>query len=110
MVQVYSSYVFSANERKNLMSDHPLAEDIPRLGWVQAAFNQSAANLVIDIYAGSVLVVQRLVPLVKSTAPIIPDDFIVNFAVGPGDKLVFDALEEDAATPTLLWAMRYIPA
>lgn len=110
MLQIYAANVMVASVRKNLMEDHPLAQFAPSFGLVQAAFNQSAANLVIDIYSGTTLVVARLVPLVKATAPIFPEDFVVNFAIAPGEQIVFDALEEDAATPTLLWAMRFIPA
>jgi len=110
MLQVYASYTFVASTRKNLMEDHPLAQFAPSYGIVQAAFNQSAANLIIDVYSGTTLVVQRLVPLVKATGPIFPEDYIVNFAIAPGEQIVFDVLEEDAATPTLLWGMRFLPA
>lgn len=110
MLQIYTSYVAVASVRKNLMEDHPLAQFAPSFGLVQAAFNQSAANVVIDVYSGTTLVVARLVPLVKTTAPVFPEDYIVNFAIAPGEQIVFDMLEEDAATPTILWGMRFIPA
>lgn len=110
MLYVQAQRVYTANERKNLLDDHPLAQFAPSFGLVEAAFNQSAANLVIDIYSGTTLVSQRLVPLVKGTAPIYPEDFLIQFAIGPGEQIVFDSLEEDAATPTLLWSMRFRPA
>lgn len=110
MLYIQAQRAFTANERKNLMEDHPLAQFAPGFGLVEVGFNQSAANLVIDVYAGTNLISQRLVPLVKATAPIYPDDYLVRFAVAPGEQIVLDALEEDAATPTLLWSLRFTPA
>lgn len=110
MLQVYAHKVFAADERADLLVDYPLAQYAPGYGMVQAAFNQSAANIVIDIYSGTTLVSQRAVPLVKATAPVFPEDYVFTFAIAPGERILFDALEEDAATPTLLWAMRFIPA
>jgi len=110
MLFVQDETVFVADTRVNLMEAHPLAQFAPGFGLVEAGFNQSAANLVIDIFAGTNLISQRLVPLVKATAPIYPEDYLIRFAVAPGEQIVFDALEEDGATPTLLWALRFTPA
>lgn len=109
MLFIQDSFTFVASTRKHLLDDFPLAQFAPGFGVVQAAFNLSAAGVTIDIYSGTTIVSQRLVPLVKSTAPIYPDDYVVTFAVAPGDQIDFDALP-DASTPVALWAMKFIPA
>ncbi len=109
MLFIQDQTVFVASTRVNLMAAHPLAQFAPGFGLVEIGLNQSAANLVVDVFAGTNLIAQRLVPLVKATAPIYPEDYLIRFAVAPGEQIVLDALEEDAATPTLLWALRFTP-
>jgi len=110
MLYVQASDILVASTRLNLMAAHPLAEIAPSFGIVQAGFNLSALGAQIDIYSGTNLISQRLIPLIKATMPIFPEDFLVQFAIAPGERITFDLLETAAATPTLLWAMRFIPA
>lgn len=110
MIPIYTSYTFAANERKNLMEDFPLAQFAPRFGWIRAAFNQSAADLNIDVFSGTNLIYQRMIPQVKSTSPILPDDYIAQFPIAPGEQIVLDALEINGNTPVLLWALNFVPA
>ena len=108
---IQATKTFTANETDNdLLSDYPLNQYADAFAMVQVAFNVSAANVQISINTGSSMVCERLVPLVKSTAPIFPDDFLVTFAIGPGERIQIKAEEVSGATPTMLWAMRVFPS
>lgn len=48
----------------------------------------SATGGFITIQAGPTIVLEESPPTVKTTMPVIPDDFLYTAAVAPGDRLV----------------------
>lgn len=109
MLFIQDSFTFVASTRKLLMEDHPLAQFAPSFGLVEMAFNLSAAGVTIDVFGGTNVITSRMVPLVKATAPVYPEDYVLRFAVAPGEQILIDALP-DATTPVALWGMRFTPA
>lgn len=109
MQDVYDSYTFVASTPRYLLASHPLSEFTDQYGVVQCAFNASAAGINLSIWTGNFQVYNALVPLVKATSPIFPDDYTFSFPIGPGMRLVIYGTV-DATTPVLLWAMRFFPA
>lgn len=112
MQAIMGRRVITASVSNLLLTAFPLSEFAPGFGMVQMAFNVSAlgAGDGISIWTDTNQVYNGLVPLVKATSPIFPDDYLYNFPMGPGQRLVVDYLEAAAATPTLLWALRWLPA
>lgn len=55
---------------------------------VSVAVVASATGGFITIQAGPTIVLEESPPTVKTTMPVIPDDFLYSFAGAPGDRLV----------------------
>lgn len=51
----------------------------------------SATGGFITIQAGPTIVLEESPPTVKTSMPTVPDDFLYNAAVAPGDRLVIRA-------------------
>lgn len=109
MQPIYASHTFTANQVKRLLEDFPQSEYAGRFGIVQCAFNVSAAQVTVNVWTGTNQVYNGLTPLVKGTAPN-ADDFLFAFPIAPGERLVLEATETAGATPSMLWAMRFLPA
>lgn len=60
-------------------------------GVVSIACVAAATGTFITIQAGPTLILEESPPTVKTTMPVIPDDFIYQSAVVPGDRLVIRA-------------------
>jgi len=57
-------------------------------GVVSAGVVASATGGFITIQAGPTLILEESPPTVKTTMPVVPDDFLYQAAVVPGDRLV----------------------
>jgi hypothetical protein len=51
----------------------------------------SATGGFITIQAGPTIILEESPPTVKATMPTVPDDFLYNAALAPGDRLVLRA-------------------
>jgi len=60
-------------------------------GVVSVAVVASVTGGFITIQAGPTLILEESPPSVKGTMPIVPDDFLYQAAVVPGDRLVLRA-------------------
>lgn len=70
---------------------------------VSFGFAQSATGLQLDISASERLLAKTLVPIIKATTPVYPDDFIVKGAPAlAGERLVVSARNTTAGALTLL--------
>jgi len=58
-----------------------------RTGQVTLAFTQSAAGLDLDIILGARVETTGSEPVVKSIAPIVPDDLFGTYAIGQGEQV-----------------------
>lgn len=111
MQSIYTSHVFSALETKFLLEDHPFSEFSPGFGICQLALNVTPVDLLeVSIWTGTNQVFDAIGPLLKTTAPVFPDDYLFNFPIAPGERLVIKAVQTPTGTPTLRWAFRYLPA
>lgn len=77
-------------------------EFLPYDANVAMGFTQSATGLLVGVYAGTDLVALDIVPIVKATSPVNPDDFTVNFDAYEGTRLVVSVRNPTAGTLTLL--------
>lgn len=60
-------------------------------GVVNIACVASATGGFITIQAGPTLILEESPPTVKTSMPVVPDDFLYSAAVVPGDRLVLRA-------------------
>jgi hypothetical protein len=66
-------------------------EYVRQPGVVSMGVVAAATGTFITIQAGPTLILEESPPTVKTTMPVIPDDFIYQSAVVPGDRLVIRA-------------------
>lgn len=57
-------------------------------GVVSIGVTASATGGFITIQAGPTIILEESPPVVKTTMPVVPDDFLYTAAVAPGDRLV----------------------
>jgi hypothetical protein len=74
----------------NLLSGSAF-EYVRQAGVVSMGVVASATGGFITIQAGPTLILEESPPTVKTTMPVIPDDFLYQSAVVPGDRLVIRA-------------------
>lgn len=77
-------------------------EFLPYNANVAMGFTQSATGLLVSVYAGSDLIAFELVPVIKATSPVNPDDFSVNFDAYEGTRLVVAVRNPTAGTLSIL--------
>lgn len=61
----------------------------------------SATGTFITIQAGPTIILEESPPTVKTTMPTVPDDFLYNAALAPGDRLVLRARNPTAGSITV---------
>lgn len=100
---IYQSDSIAANTlNANIVSGNRF-EFLDRDAYVSAGFSMSAAGLEVDVSLSARVIASRLVPVVKATSPVKPDDFIVSMAPGlAGDRLVIAARNTTGGALTLL--------
>lgn len=82
-------------------------EFLDRPAVINAGFAQSAAGLLISVYANGRVLAKDLVPVVKATTPLFPDDFLINDeVVDAGERLIEDARNTTGGALTLLSVFR----
>jgi len=70
-------------------------------GVVSIAAVASATGTFITIQAGPTLILEESPPTIKATMPTVPDDFLYQSAVVPGDRLVLRFRNPTAGAITL---------
>lgn len=63
-------------------------EYVRQPGVVSIGVTAAATGSFITIQAGPTLILEESAPIVKTVMPVIPDDFLYQSAVVPGDRLV----------------------
>jgi hypothetical protein len=104
-----STSVLTAVVNDNVIAGNQF-EFAPFRSIVQIGLNQSATGFEIDVLCGSRAIVTRLIPLIKTTSPIIPDDFIVTFGALQGERIIIRARNTSGGTLVLLTTVRFTPA
>jgi len=72
-----------------------------RTGITSLAFTQSALGLDLDIYLGGRVESSGTEPVVKSIAPIVPDDQSGSFAIGQGEQVAIPVRNTTGGAITL---------
>lgn len=75
-------------------------EYVRQAGVVSIGCVASATGGFITIQAGPTLILEESPPLIRTTMPVIPDDFYYQSAVVPGDRLVVRARNPTAGALT----------
>lgn len=60
-------------------------------GIVSIGVVASATGGFVTIQAGPTIILEESPPIVKTTMPVVPDDFLYTAALAPGDRLVLRA-------------------
>lgn len=77
-------------------------EFLDRDSYVSCGFSQTAAGFLVDVSLSARLLASQIVPVVKATAPVKPDDFVVAMAPGAaGERLVISSRNTNVGTITL---------
>lgn len=58
---------------------------------VSLGVTAAATGTFVTVQAGGEVVLEESAPIVKTTMPVIPDDFALNFAVAAGRRLIVAA-------------------
>ncbi len=60
-------------------------------GVVSIGVCAAATGTFVTIQAGPTIILEESPPIVKTTMPVVPDDFLYTAAIAPGDRLVLRA-------------------
>lgn len=60
-------------------------------GVVSIGVTAAATGTFITLQAGPTIILEESPPVVKTTMPVVPDDFLYTAALAPGDRLVLRA-------------------
>lgn len=97
----------------NSVNDNVLAgnqfEFAPTRSRVEIGLNQSATGLEIDVLVGSRSVITRMIPLIKATTPIYPDDYLVTTGALAGERIIIRARNTTGGALTLLTNVKFTP-
>lgn len=97
----------------NTINDNLLAgsqwEFLPFNAHLHFGLNASATGLIIDAYSGTDALVEGMVPLIKATAPIFPDDFTLEDIAAAGERIKVRARNTTGGNLTLLTTVRITP-
>jgi hypothetical protein len=92
----------------NLLSGSAF-EYVRQQGVVSMGVVASASGGFITIQAGPTLILEESPPTVKTTMPVIPDDFLYQSAVVPGDRLVIRARNPTGGSITFRAVVQVAP-
>lgn len=74
-------------------------------GMVTVALTQSATGLICDVTVGSELEAPSVSPIIKATAPVIPDEVLGSFAGLRGELVSLSCRNTTAGALTLFYAL-----
>lgn len=86
-----------------------LWERLPYDARVAFGMNASAIGLEVDVYSGSDAVAENMIPLIKATTPVFPDDFVLEDAAAAGERLKVRVRNTTGGALTLLTSVRIFP-
>lgn len=84
-------------------------EFLPFHARLEFGFAASAIGLVIDVYTGSDTLCEEMVPLIKATAPVYPDDFTLTDVAAAGERIKVRVRNTTGGALTLLTTVRITP-
>lgn len=69
----------------------------------------NGADLRIDVYSGTDLLAENMIPSIANRTPLYPDDFPLNDAVGAGEKIKVRVRNVNVAARTLFFSVKFTP-
>lgn len=99
----------AANATNDNVNSGDQYEFAPFRSIVEVGLNQSVTGLEVDVLCGSRSISTRIIPLIKTTAPIWPDDFLVKFGAQRGERVIVRARNTTAGAINLLSTTKYNP-
>lgn len=105
---MYNSYASAASAN---VSDVLTSEALPRRvatrdGMCEIGLTGSAAGLSLGVIFGDRVIGSNIAPLVKATAPILPDDRVVREPIMAGEIVSISLVNTVAATNTLRYSIK----
>lgn len=108
MLSQISTSVGASSTTENVLSGDLL--EIPEEPMIyEFGLNQSATGLILDVYVGQVAIAASLVPLIKTTAPVYPEDFPLQAGVLGGQRVKIRARNTTGGALTLLTTIKATP-
>ncbi len=107
LIQRSDSIAANATEENVLVGS--LWERLPFNARLAFGLNASAIGLEIDVYTGSDAVVENLIPLIKTTTPLFPDDFALEDVAAAGERIKVRVRNTTGGALTLLTSVRISP-
>jgi len=107
------SVLVAANGAVTNVVSGSIFEFIPDDAEVEIGLNQSASGVIGRVACDSEIALEDTGTtnlLVKSTLPIYPDDYLLNFLCVGGSRLTINLRNTTATAITVLWAVRINPA
>jgi hypothetical protein len=69
----------------------------------------NGADLRIDVYSGTDVLAEGLIPSVQNRAPLWPDDYALNDVAAAGERIKIRVRNLNAVARTLFYAVRITP-
>jgi hypothetical protein len=103
-----SDSVLTAVTNDNILAGNQF-EFAPTRCIIDIALNASATGFEVDVLIGSRSIVTRMIPLIKTTAPIVPDDFVIRTGAQAGERIIIRLRNTSGGTLTMLTTVRFTP-
>jgi hypothetical protein len=105
-----SSQAFTALQTiDDVLVNNVLASNFRRRFAVSYGFTASATGLQLDLKVGLNFVVVNMLPSLQNRFPVFPDDYLGQFGVVPGDRIILTGREVSNNARTLFFAFRFRP-
>ncbi len=84
-------------------------EFLPFNAHLAFGFCASAVGLIVDAFSGQDVLCESMVPLIKGTSPIFPDDFVLEDVAGAGERIKVRIRNVSGGTLTVFTTVRITP-
>lgn len=109
MALIQSSISIAANAVNDNVIAGSQWEFLPFNAHLLFGLVQSVTGLVLDVYTGQDALVESMIPIIKATAPIFPDDFTLEDVAGGGERIKIRARNTTGGAIILFFTIRITP-
>jgi len=109
MALIQSSVSVAANAVNDNVITGSQWEFLPFNAHLLFGLVQSATGLVLDVFTGQDALVEAMIPVIKATAPIFPDDFTLEDVAGAGERIKIRVRNITGGALTLFFTVRITP-
>ena len=108
MAVMQGSTSIGAGATVNVLSGQQY-EFVPFNTMVEIGLAMAATGLLISVFSQTDLLLDAAPVVIKATAPIYPDDFMLQDVAAKGDRLQIKATNPTGGAIVLLWTVRLSP-